>query len=315
MTKENENKIIDFTRDYYRYALDKDGFGIERYIDYRDEFPKSKIQEILDSDNPQDAFYEVVGNWDVDCDDWFYKDDFWKQFKDFCNENGISDEENPGDVVRENFYWHYPDSFLNPAFKAVIRINTGDGNYDYTLHNVCNYASSYGYIQNGKGGLDKKAGLYWLAKQQKRLGLLQEHIIKSDHYSNGDCKESKFVESCITELVNSSSHMATLTFLVKINLQDAIKILQTLKDNEDNYSWYNPQDTKGNPFGYIKLDKSTICGLYDRCSGSGSLMEIELERDVKIPLHFITSIDTDTDIQKVYDMCGDCWRDTLKEIA
>lgn len=315
MTKETEDKIINFTRGYYKYALSEDGFGIERYVDYRDEFPQSEIRKILNSDNPQETFCSITDDWELSCDDWYYEDDFWQQFKDFCNENGISDEENPNDVVRGNFYWHYPDSFLNPTFKAVIRINTGDGNYDYTLHNVLNYASDYGYKQNSRGGLDKKAGLYWLAKQQRRLGLLQKEITKSDHYSNGDCKESKFVSSCITELVNLPSYMGALTFLVEMNLQDAIKILQTLKDNEKNYSWYNPQDTKDCPFGYVTLDKSTECGLYDRWNGSGSVLEIELERDVKIPLHFITSIDTDDDIQRVYGLCGSCWKDTVKEIA
>ena len=136
VANEMKNKIIEFTRNYYRYALDKDGFGIERYVDYRDEFPKDKIQEILDADNPQDAFWEVIDEWDVNCDDWYYENDFWKQFKNFCNENGISDKENPDDIVREKFYWHYPDSFLNPTFKAVIRINTGDGDYERLYKNI-----------------------------------------------------------------------------------------------------------------------------------------------------------------------------------
>ena len=100
-----------------------------------------------------------------------------------------------------------------------------------------------------------------------------------------------------------------------MHLNDAIKILQTLKDNYKNYSWFNPQDTKGCPFGYLKLSKDTECGLYDKWNGGGSVLEIALEKDVKIPLHFITSIDTDEEIQEVYGLCGDCWRDTVMEVA
>ena len=317
MTEEQKTKVIGFTKDYYKWSLKKDdGFCIERYVDYRDEFLKSTIKKILECDSPLQAFDEIVMDWDIDCDDWYYETEFFNQLETFCNENGI-DKDGARDVVIDNFYWTYPDSFLNPTFKAVIEIDTGDGNYDFTLHNVCNYASNYGYKQNSRGGLDKLSGLYWLAKQQKRLGLLQKNIISSDHYHNGDCKESKFVSSCITELVNLPTNIAALTFLVEMDLQTAIKIMQNVREHANNkdFNVYHPQDTKGCPFGYVVLGKETETGLFDRWNGSGSPFEIELERDVKIPLHFINGITTDDWIQKVYGMTSECWKNSLKKVA
>lgn len=313
MTDEQKDLIINFTKDYYRLSLRKDDeFCIERYVDYRDEFPQSTIKEILSSDNPTECFDENVLDWDINCDDWYYQDDFFSKLEEYVATINVDIDE-ARDIVYDNFCWTYPDDFLNPTFKAVIEIDTGDGNYDFVLHNLCNW-----YSENGYGGeFDKKAGLYWLAKTQRRLGLLKKAIKESDHYSNGDCSKSKFVGSCITDLVNLPTHMGALTFLVEMSLSTALRILSTIKQHADNkdFDIYNPQNTKGFPFGYIVLDKNTETGIFDRWNGSGSPFEIELERDVKIPLHYINSISTDDLIQDVYGMCGSCWRDTIKEIA
>lgn len=49
------------------------------------------------------------------------------------------------------------------------------------------------------------------------------------------------------------------------------------------------------------------------CSG-GSLLEIELERDVKIPIQFLDSITSTKQIQSVYGLTSNCWKETIKEI-
>ena len=82
-----ENKIIDFTRDYYKYSLRDDKSIIERYVDYRDEFPQSAIEEILEASEPLEKFYEIIDKWDIDSDDWYYENDFWEKLKNFCEEN------------------------------------------------------------------------------------------------------------------------------------------------------------------------------------------------------------------------------------
>lgn len=310
MKKENEKKVIQYTKEFYKWSLMSDGTTIERFVDYRDEFPSKAIDKILGSDNPEECLWETVSEWDFSCDDWEYETEFFKGLKELCEANGIDTDE-AEEVVRDNFYWSYPDSFLNPEFNAVIQIDTGDGNYDFTLHNILNYAKDNGYCN----GLEERAGLYWLAKQQGRLGLLKKEIRKADGYSGGDCKESSFVSSTITELENLCTHMGAVTFLVKMRLQDAVKILQAIKEHKNDFDEYNPLKTKGCPFGYITLSKDTETGIYDSWQGGGSLMEIKLEKDVKLPLHLIHSITTDKDIQEVYGMSGDCWQETLLKIA
>lgn len=309
MTKEMIEEVVQYTKEYYKYSLIADGCTIERYVDYRDKFPEEAIREILRAENPLEKFDETVFEWDCNSDDWRYETEFFNRLEEFCKTKGI-DLEEARETVLENFYWTYPDSFLNPKFSAVIQIDTGDGNYDFTLHNILNYARNYGYCD----GLEESAGLHWLAKQQGRLGLLKKAIKNADPETEYKC-ESPFVNSSIAELENLLTNMGAVTFLVEMHLADAIKILQAQKEHKKDFDEYHPLETKGSPFGYITLSKDTECGIFDSWQGGGSLMEIRLEKDVKIPIHLIASIDTDKKIQEVYGMDEECWRETLLKIA
>ena len=314
MNEKQENMIVQYTKDYYKYSLTDDGFTIERYVDYRDEFPESVIAEVLNSSSPIEKYFELVYEMENDCDDWCYEDEFKNELRTFCENNGIDSDE-AKQFVYDNFQWCYPADFLNPSFRAVVQIDCGDGNYDFSLHNVLNYARNDGYSK----GLEKEAGLHWLAKQQGRLALLKKairDIKKDDDYSKADSSESRFVSSSVKELENLICPLGSLNFLVEMHLLDAVKILDSLYThiNNKDFNEYHPQDVKGAPFGYITLSKETVCGLYDSCNGGGSLMEIELEKDVKIPLQFVNSIKTNDSFQNVYGMDLECWKDTLKTV-
>lgn len=386
MTDEIEKKIIEFTQDYYKLSLrENDKFYIERYVDYRDEFPKSDIKEILQSDNPRDTFNDIICDMDVNCDDWYYEDEFFRKLKSFCEENKV-DEDEARNIVYENFNWCYPDSFLNPDVSTMWIINHGDMNYDYTLHNILNYAANYGYCN----GFEKKSGLYWLAKQQGKLKELKQAIDGNSprHYftseelissirneifkkENGrynsysyqireleECRKytdkinmlewflnrdgendkfvynslvaicekieiptfryerSNFTSSCITELENCSHYITALQFMVKMPLQDIINIMEKVnKMNEDkeNFDEFRPEESKKD-YGYITLDKSTMCGLFEPWGDGGSLMEIQLEKDVKLPLKFLRRIITNDKYQECCSVTEDCWQKTIKEI-
>ena len=59
-----------------------------------------------------------------------------------------------------------------------------------------------------------------------------------------------------------------------------------------------------------------MTGLYDPWGGGGSVFEIELEKDVEIPLRIVRSAMPDgcdgaASIAEVYGMCSSAWRDTL----
>ena len=74
MTEPEEKIIMDFTRRYYNLNVNET--EIERYIDYRDEFPKETIEKILSSDNPRETLDETIFEWSCNCEDWLYETEF-----------------------------------------------------------------------------------------------------------------------------------------------------------------------------------------------------------------------------------------------
>ena len=137
--------------------------------------------------------------------------------------------------------------------------------------------------------------------------------------NDGDIANPKgFLQSMRQELANLPSHMSTLTFLVKMTLRDLIALNRLIHMQDRNGHFY---DATKNPYcGYIVLDKTTTTGLYDPWSGGGSVLEIELEKDVCIPARFIRSalpdgcIKHEYSVSSVYGLCESEWRETVKRI-
>lgn len=240
--------VIDFVRDYYHYSLCQDGYDIEAYVDYRDRLELSTIREVLEADNPSDYLWETTHDWL--CDYWSYETDFWKKLEDFCNDKGI-DIILAQDCVYENFYWEYPESFINPQVPITIMIDNGDGNYEFTQHNILNWYSRY-YEPD-----INISGLGWLARQQRELTNLKKAI-------KGGEPKSKFVQSCVDELRNLTSEIGALTFFCSMSLQEAIAIKEGRYDS-------------------ITLPAGVEAGLIDRFNGGGSLLGLEIQKQVVIP--------------------------------
>lgn len=120
---------------------------------------------------------------------------------------------------------------------------------------------------------------------------------------------NSFLESMRVELANLSSAMSTVTFLVELTLAQLLELNRLIKLQDRNGRHY---DSSENPYcGYIIIDKNTETGLYDPWNGDGSVFEIQLERDVKLPIKYIRSALPDGgdgySIGSVYGMCGSAW--------
>ena len=65
--------------------------------------------------------------------------------------------------------------------------------------------------------------------------------------------------------------------------------------------------------------KDAVCGLYDTWNGAGSVLEIDLEKDVVLPLKYVSSSLPDGgrgwSVANVYGVCSSMWTPTLKKIA
>ena len=221
------------------------------------------------------------------------------------------------EYVKENTYFYYNSEDFNNEVKVNIMVDCGNWNYDCVCDNVLNW-----YGNSGDGSIDKESSMLWLAKTQGKATALRK-ACKQVHRDNGyyvdrDKNKDKFIESCIQEFENLPSCMATVTFLVKMPLFDLFDLIELQNKEYDEKGKYDPRKNEKSK-SYIVLGKETMCGLYNSWSGSGSVLEVELDKDVKLPIKYaIFCVEGckmhGYDIDEVYGLIDSCWKETIKEI-
>lgn len=260
----NTTNYIDKEKDYYIYTF---------YADYNDRFDERDVAKMLNSTSPLDYFYEHLD--DAYIDSYGYAvNELLVGFKDYLKSKNIEipeDFEESFNDLASSYVSFQPDykHFLGQEFKCRIDVDTGDGSYDFTLNP--NYYNNYtgSGPETDENGIDKPASLVWLAETQGySLDQLRQAL------AEGDIKNpSGFLQSVRQEAVNTMSSMNMLTFLCKATLGDLLNWASNKSD--------------------IRVPKSIMCGLFDSWNGSGSVLEIELEKDIVIPKDYIRAFTVD----------------------
>ena len=297
--------------------INNDG-GIQIYKDYNDGLSKQIIKDILRSENPRDMFYEFLTEWASDYEIQCGSDDLEKEIK-----NSLTEEEEElfdenfdeiWDFIRDMTYFYYDEDDFNEEVKLNLMVDCGNFNTDCTEDNVLNYY--------GNGSISPLSSMLWLSKKQKKAVKLRKacaSIYKKDgNYVTREVHEDRFIESCIQEFENLPSHMGTLTFLLKIKLLDLFDLIELQKREFDEEGKYDPRlNTKSK--SYIVIDKNTQCGLFDPWNGSGSVFDIKLDNDVKLPIKYavftVDGVKTyGYDVDEVYELIDSCWSYGIKEV-
>jgi hypothetical protein len=265
-------------------------FESEIYVDYRDCVPEREIKKISQSENKMEAFYDFINETELSCTD--YEEDYLlKEIERNWNEDEHGEYSDYSDIIlefiRENVDFNFPyDHFLNQDIKVNLLLDTGDGNYDYTLNNFSSYNA-------GKDeGISEESSILWLVQQQ---GYTKEQLLQA---VIGEFNGSKFLKSISTECANVTTHMNALTFFVSMTLKEFIGLEDNGYDN-------------------LVLGANSNCGLYDPWSGAGSCLEITLEKDVVIPAKFIQAhVDgcRGYGVDEIYGMNSGFWKDSIKKI-
>ena len=316
IAKKIESAIIEYCESNYFDKTEDGDYEYKLYADYRDGLDAKSVTKILESEDPMQGFYEVVEDVWFDCS-IKTEDEHIDNIKEILESedglfpNGMDDEmeELLKDTFREIARIALPyEHYLKQDFHTNIMVDTGDGNYDYVLNSV------YPAYSGRRGEtIDDKASIVWLAKQQ---GYSKTQL--KNALSLGDMREPEgFLQSLRVEVANESTSMNMLVFLARMTLEELIEINKLVKLQDRNGRKY---DARERPYcGYILIDKETETGLFDSWSGGGSLFEIELEKDVRLPIRYIRSALPDGgdgySLDEVYGMCGSCWReDVVKKI-
>ena len=288
---------------------DKHGnFYTEIYADYRDELDDQSLKKLCNAENPREQFYEWLDEAYLECI-WDYEDQVIKEVlkdEDFAEIASKLDEDEVRDHLRDMFYVKLPEEhYLNQDILVDILVDTGDLNYDYTLNN---FGPHYDAMENEP--IPEESSLLWLARQQGYTKTQLKQAMRERP------AKKNFMQSMYDEINNVASHMNTLTFMVKMSLEEYFHLTDAIvKERERNKS-YTMNGRKGR--GWILLDKTTTTGLYDPWNGGGSLLEIHLDKDVRLPIRCIETAKHDGcrgySIREIYCCCTSLWTETLKEI-
>lgn len=309
-----DKKVEQTVRDYLNaqhltYNTISDTWEGEIYADYYDELSGELIKKILQDDNPMDKFYELLSEIYTESE-WDYQDELAKEMGDKWDEKTPWDEveDDVRTFIQERVFYDYPaDHYLNTTVEVDIMVDTGDGNYDFTLNSVYpHYDGHYGDT------IDNHASILWLAKQ---LGYTKTQVNKA--LRDNEFCDSDFLRLLRQEVINCTTHMNAITFFAKMTLRDCIELNERLNhvfDKDEKNTCYYPWKSRNREF--VVISKGTPCGLYDPWNGAGSVLELNIEKDIKLPLRYIDSAMPDGcrgySVSKIYGMCMSFWRNTPK---
>ena len=309
--QERENKLKEAIRDALSTVCRKDENGVfyeEIYADYRDTLDDCTLKKICNDDHPREKLWELLDEWYRDCE-WEYADNVIKRVledEDVTELIENLDADEVRELIRDQFYIRYPEKhFLKEDVLVDLVIDTGDMNYDFTSNIIG------GHYDASDDSIPEESSLLWLARQQG----YKKSELKKALVERGKC-ESPLLKSIYVETANCSTHMNALVFLVKMTLEEYFTLHDGInKERERNKSYYLSERTGR---GYLVLSKDTTCGLYDSWNGSGSVLEIKLEKDVRLPFRCIASADHDGchgyGIREIYGCGSDLWSDNAVKL-
>ena len=298
--------------------------GYEIYLDYRDEISDESLAKISKAKDPYEMMTEIESEWVFNAEDYYYPE-LIKTIRMELEDRNDMDFYDYVDRIRtwvdENVYWYMPDKFTDQEVDVVISLDVGDMNYDFTCCNVLNW---YG-MENEKNDLGHDSPIEWLARQQKKLtelkkALREQGLKQSTNFQQEKYEYSRFTKTVIQELQNACNHMNTLIFLCKMTLKEFVELKELIKSEEELNKSYYYEDRKGTKS--FTVTKEATCGLYNIWQGGGSVLEIELEKDVVIPTKAIFDVWIDCkgcnangrgyDVDDVYGLCGSAWSGEVK---
>ena len=283
-------------------------FYAEIYADYRDKLGDSDLKKLCCADDPRTFFLDWLDEVYTDAS-WEHKEEvLGKILKDGDVAPFIGDEneDKAREILQDMFYVKLPEEhFLNQEVLVDILVDTGDANYDYTRNN---FGPHYNARENEP--IPEESSLLWLARQQGYSKTQLRNAMRERP------KEENFMQSIYDEINNVGSHICILTFLVRMDLRTYLALSDAIAGEREHNRSYTLNGRTGR--GWILLDKATATGLYDPWNGGGSLLEIRLDKDVRLPIRCIETAKQDgcrgCSIREVYGCGPALWTETLKEI-
>lgn len=291
---EIKEKFLKYKKDHF---LCDPGEEIEIYTDYRDRhIDTHTLKFIFETEKPEDTFYEMLNEWAIDYTEQIHSDLTDDLFSILTEEETDFWSNNDNDVqllIDEIFTFSYNKEDFNDYIKCNIMVDLAEDKALY-YDDVLQYDDKK---------FHKNSTMLWLAGTQCKADALRKAV--KDYTYDREPGNDPFIESCIAELENLTYSTGTLTFLVEIPLLKVFQLFNLQRENVD---------------AKLVFSKDTMCGLFDPTDGAGSLLEVNLDKDVKLPVkNAIICIEGTNnqcryDVDETYGLIGSCWK-PLKDIS
>lgn len=307
----------DFLKSKIEEYCNEDGY-YEIYWDYRDNIDANDIMEAFRNfkekgfTNVEDYLEDELYSYNINMDDElisviekelfnqdFFKDDFEKWYYDNCNiyEDLCINGYNGIDINLFELLKH-SDYCIN-----IMLATDEEKNSD-----MSNIISSFGtyhlpdFEYMSERSFDNS--LTYLIHQQGYTCREYFNVLNQNQHGYGmDCK-CNFIESIVDEVTNCTADcMAEITVLVRVNGKELVEFLNYLCD----------ENRKLN----LCFSKDSEIGIFNEWIGSGSLLGINLEKELVISKDMIRNIQIEGaksqsyTVNEVYGLIGSCWRNVM----
>lgn len=288
MTEELERKILD----------EIEQMGVQTvYVDYRDlEYVGDTVSDCKTQEEFIDKLYEAYRD---SIDDINYE-----VIKDLANKYNLSkDDEELQDLVFGNLEVAVDyDRFLNHEVKInIITSFYNDWNTEFTSNGWLRWLMhSQGFKVDSYPEIKALAEHRYLVPNGNGDPCYHDPNDVDGKLVSGTAKsDNKFIKSLYQEIVNMCiDESRTLVFLAKVTVADYFKIIE-------------------GRYKSISIKKDVMCGLYDYYAGGGSVLELDLQKDVKISKKNVYFIQLEGynkrgySVDDVYGLCGSAWKSDL----
>ncbi len=271
----------------------------EIYIDYRDF---EDLEYIIGKNDTRESFIDSL----YECYSESFDAEYDCAVDTLMEKFDIPEEEreNVRDLVFENLCVELDyESFLNQKIKVnIITSFYNDWNSCFTTNGWLRWLMhSQGFKVNSYPVIKALAEHRYLMPIGNGSPYYYDPADKTGELVRGISKDdNKFIRSLYQEIVNMCiDESRTLVFLAKITIGDYYKLIEK-------------------KYKSITLNKSVMCGLFDYYNGGGSVLELDLEKDVKISEKNIYMIQVERvkpcrgySVDEVYGLTGSCWKEDI----
>ena len=277
--------VTNFINDY----IAKNGDNIELYADYNDYLDDSSITNIFTrQNNPLDAFYDLFSDLDTG---WY--EETQSEYNELLKQIPLDEDEKEGyrneilQYLEDEISWSIPYEHYNTTVNFDIFLNNPEGaNIEYS-DQLITYEDTEEVDEDG----DYIQKAIDISSELSLLLLLQGHTKQEFlDYINNNKTGNKFFDSLKNEIDNCTYEYGNqIVFLVQGKILDVAKVIKEK--------------------GSITIPSDVTCGLVNTGNGSGSVLEIELEKpitgDALFDIHYYH--DYRYNVDEVYGLTNSAW--------